>query len=205
MIIIWRFDMKSLKGTKTLENLMKAFAGESQARNRYTFYASIAAKEGYKQIEAIFLETADNEKEHAKRFFKLVLSGMGDDIPADIQITATYPAAMGTTLENLDYAAHGENEEWTVLYPEFARIAEEEGFSEAAAAFKAIATVEKHHEERYRKLYDNVKDLKVFKKDGVTYWICRNCGYIHVGEIAPEVCPSCLHPKAYFEVLCENY
>ncbi|MGE5615254.1 MAG: rubrerythrin [Bacillota bacterium] len=197
--------MKSLKGTKTLENLMKAFAGESQARNRYTFYASIAAKEGYKQIEAIFLETADNEKEHAKRFFKLALAGMEGEIPAGVDIAAAYPLAMGNTLNNLKYAAMGENEEWSKLYPDFAKVAEEEGFDEVATAFKMVAKVEKHHEERYQKLYDNVKNNKVFQKDGTVSWICRNCGYVHVGSSAPETCPSCLHPKAYFELLKENY
>jgi rubrerythrin len=197
--------MKSLKCTKTLENLMKAFAGESQARNRYTFYASIAAKEGYKQIEAIFHETADNEKEHAKRFFKLALAGMEGEIPAGIDIAAAFPLAMGSTLENLEYAANGENEEWSDLYPEFAKVAEEEGFDEISTAFKMIARVEKHHEERYRKLYDNVKNCKVFKKDETVSWICRNCGYVHVGSSAPEICPSCVHPQAYFELLKENY
>ena len=197
--------MKSLKGTKTLENLMKAFAGESQARNRYTFYASIASKEGYKQIEAIFQETADNEKEHAKRFFKLALAGMEGEIPAGVNIAADYPLAMGSTLDNLKYAAMGENEEWSKLYPEFAKAAEEEGFDEIATAFKMIARVEKHHEERYKKLYDNVKDSKVFKKDKPVAWICRNCGYVHEGASAPEVCPSCIHPQSFFELLKENY
>ena len=197
--------MKSMKGTKTVENLMKAFAGESQARNRYTYYASIANKEGYKQIEAIFIETADNEKEHAKRFFKLALEGMNGEIPADIDIAATYPLAMGTTLDNLRYAAAGEHEEWTALYPEFAKVAEIEGFPEAAAAFRMVSKVEQHHEERYRKLAANVDEGKVFKKDESTLWICRNCGYVHEGLSAPEKCPTCLHPKTYFEVLKENY
>lgn len=197
--------MKSLKGTKTLENLMKAFAGESQARNRYTYYASVANKEGYKQIEAIFLETADNEKEHAKRFFKLALEGMNGEIPADVDIAATYPLAMGTTLDNLKYAAAGENEEWSALYPEFAKVADIEGFPEVAAAFKMIAKVEKHHEERYRKLAGNIADGTVFKKESSVYWICRNCGYVHEGASAPEKCPACLHPQTYFELLKENY
>jgi rubrerythrin len=197
--------MKSLKGTKTLENLMKAFAGESQARNRYNFYASIASKEGYKQIEAIFQETADNEKEHAKRFFKLALAGMEGQIPAAVDIAADYPLAMGNTLENLEYAAMGENEEWSKLYPQFAKVAEEEGFDEIATTFKMVAKVEKHHEERYRKLYDNVKNGKVFKKDETVFWICRNCGYVHEGAVAPEICPSCVHPQAFFELLKENY
>jgi rubrerythrin len=197
--------MNCLKGTKTLENLMKAFAGESQARNRYTYYASIAGKEGYKQIEAIFTETADNEKEHAKRFFKLALEGMNGEIPADIDIAATYPLAMGTTLDNLKYAAAGENEEWSALYPEFARIAEEEGFPEVAAAFKMILKVEQRHEARYLKLYKNVHEGTVFNKKESTFWICRNCGYVHEGASAPEKCPACLHPQAYFELFRENY
>ena len=197
--------MKNLKGTKTLENLMKAFAGESQARNRYNYYASIANKEGYKQIEAIFSETADNEKEHAKRFFKLALEGMNGEIPADVDIAATYPLAMGSTLENLKYAAAGENEEWSALYPEFARVAENEGFPEVAGAFKMILKVEQRHEARYLKLLANVSEGKVFKKDEVTYWICRNCGYVHEGKSAPEICPACNHPQAYFEIFKENY
>jgi len=197
--------MKSLKGTKTLENLMKAFAGESQARGRYNMYASIAGKEGYKQIEAIFNETADNEREHAKRFFRFAVAGLEGEIPADVDIAATYPVAMGNTLENLKYAAAGENEEWSKLYPEFAKVADIEGFPEVAAAFRMIATVEKHHEERYRKLAKNMEEGKVFKKDEPTRWICRNCGYVHEGTSAPETCPSCLHPQAYFELLKENY
>jgi rubrerythrin len=197
--------MKSLKGTKTLENLMKAFAGESQARYRYTFYASIANREGYKQIEAIFTETADNEKEHAKRFFKLALEGMDGEIPADIDIAATYPLAMGNTHDNLKYGAAGENEEWSAIYPEFARIAEEEGFPDVASAFRNILKVEKRHEERYLKLLKNVEEGNVFKKDESTLWICRNCGYIHEGKSAPEICPACLHPQAHFQMFAENY
>jgi rubrerythrin len=197
--------MNSLKGTKTLENLMKSFAGESQARNRYTYYASVANKEGYKQIEAIFTETADNEKEHAKRFFKLALEGMGGEIPADIDIAATYPLAMGTTADNLKYAAAGENEEWTALYPEFARVAESEGFPEVAAAYKMILKVEQRHEARYLKLAENIAGGTVFKKAEPVSWICRNCGYVHEGASAPEKCPACLHPQAYFEVFKENY
>lgn len=197
--------MKSMKGTKTLENLMKAFAGESQARNRYTYYASVANKEGYKQIEAIFSETADNEKEHAKRFFKLALEGMNGEIPADVDIAATYPLAMGNTLDNLKYAAAGENEEWSALYPEFAKVADIEGFTEVAAAFKMIAKVEQRHEARYRKLAANITEGRVFKKDESTFWICRNCGYVHEGSSAPEKCPACIHPQAYFEIFKENY
>ncbi len=197
--------MKGLKGTKTLENLMKSFAGESQARNRYTYYASIADKEGLKQIAAIFTETADNEKEHAKRFFKFALEGMAGEIPADVDIAATYPVAMGNTLENLKYAAGGENEEWSKLYPQFADIADEEGFPEIAAVYRKIADVEKRHEERYLKLYDNVKDNKVFKREQTTYWICRNCGYVHEGPSAPDKCPACAHPQSYFQLFVENY
>ena len=197
--------MKSLKGSRTLENLMKAFAGESQARNRYTYFASVASKEGYKQIEAIFTETADNEKEHAKRFFKLALEGMNGEIPADINIAATYPLAMGNTFDNLKYSAAGENEEWSSLYPEFAREAETEGYPEVATAFKMILKVEQRHEARYRKLAANIETGGVFKKEDKMNWICRNCGYVHEGSSAPELCPACLHPQAYFQVFKENY
>ncbi|HOJ77106.1 MAG TPA: rubrerythrin family protein [Bacillota bacterium] len=197
--------MKSLKGTKTAENLLKAFAGESQARTRYTFYASIADKEGYKQIKNIFIETADNEKEHAKRFYKLLLEGFDGQLPAMIDINASYPVAQGTTLENLKAAAGGENEEWTELYPAFAKVAEEEGFPEVAAAFKMIATVEAKHELRYKKLADNIQNNKVFSKDNMIQWKCGNCGYIHEGNDAPQKCPACLHPQAFFEVFVETY
>jgi rubrerythrin len=197
--------MKSLKNTKTAENLLKAFAGESQARNRYTYYASVANKEGFKQIEAIYIETADNEKEHAKMFFKYLLEGLKDEIPTSVHIHADYPVAQGTTLDNLQAAANGENEEWTTLYPAFADVAEEEGFNEVAATFRAIATVEKEHEARYKKLARNLIDGTVFKKDGKVYWKCRNCGYIHEGDKAPLLCPSCKHPQAYFEIQSKNY
>ena len=197
--------MKSLKGTKTAENLLKAFAGESQARNRYTFYASVADKEGFKQIRDLFTETADNEKEHAKRFYKLLLEGFQGEMPIGIEINAMYPVAQGTTLENLKAAAAGENEEWTDLYPAFAKVAAEEGFPEVAGAFKMIALVEARHEARYNKLAANVADSKVFKKDAPTLWKCNNCGYIVETVAAPEKCPACLHPQAYFEVFCENY
>lgn len=191
--------MKSLKGTQTEQNLLKAFAGESQARMRYDYFSKQAKKEGLEQISAIFAETALNEKEHAKRFFKFLEGGM-------VEITASYPAGkIGTTLENLKAAADGENEEWTELYPHFADVAESEGFKEIAVAFRKIAEVEKAHEQRYRKLYDNLEAGKVFKKDGKVVWKCRNCGYLHEGEEAPEVCPSCLHPQSYFEVFVENY
>lgn len=197
--------MKNLKGTKTLENLMKAVAGESQARNRYNWYASIANKEGYRQIEAIFNETADNEKEHAKRFYKLILEGMSNDLPAGITINAAYPVAQGNTYDNLKAAAAGEHEEWTELYPEFADVADSEGFPEVAAAFRMVLKVEERHEIRYNKLLENVKNGMVFKKDQPVSWICRNCGYVHEGNEAPHICPACLHPQAHFQVFTESY
>lgn len=197
--------MKSLKGTKTAENLLKAFAGESQARNRYTFYASVANKEGFIQIKNLFTETADNEKEHAKRFYKLLMEGLENEMPAMIEINASYPVAQGTTYENLIAAADGEHEEWGDLYPDFANIAEEEGFKEVAVAFRMIATVEKHHEARYRGLAEIIKTEHVFNKDEKTTWKCGNCGYIHEGTSAPNQCPACLHPQGYFEVNAENY
>lgn len=189
----------SLKGTRTEQNLLKAFAGESQARMRYDYFAKQAKKEGLEQISALFTETALNEKEHAKRFFKFLEGGM-------VEITATYPAGkIGTTLENLKASAEGENEEWTELYPEFARIAEEEGFKEVATAFKLIAKVEKAHEERYMKLYNNLSEGKVFERQGKVIWKCRNCGYIHESAKALENCPACLHPQSYFELKESNY
>lgn len=197
--------MKSLKGTKTAENLLKAFAGESQARNRYTYYASAADKEGYKQIRNIFIETADNEKEHAKRFYKFLLEGLQGELPAMIEITAGFPIAQGSTLDNLKAAAAGENEEWADLYPAFAEVAEQEGFPEIAAAFKMIASAEKRHETRYNKLANNISEGKVFQKDGKVLWKCGNCGYVHEGEGAPDLCPACVHPKAHFEVFVETY
>jgi rubrerythrin len=196
--------MKSLIGTKTAENLLKSFAGESQARNRYTYYASVADKEGYKQIKNIFIETADNEKEHAKRFYKFLLAGLGE-LPAMIEITAGFPVAQGTTLENLKAAAEGENEEWTDLYPAFAEVAEQEGFPDIAAAFRMIASAEKRHETRYNKLAENIENNKVFKKDGKVMWKCGNCGYVHEGEEASVECPACIHPQAHFEVFVETY
>ncbi len=188
-----------LKGSKTEKNLLTAFAGESQARNRYTYFASKARKEGYVQISEIFQETADNEKEHAKRFFKFLEGG-------EVEISGTFPAGViGSTAENLKGAAAGENEEHTKLYPEAARIAEEEGFNEVAAVFRSIAAVEKHHEERYLALLKNIEEGKVFKKDKNTEWKCGNCGYVHEGDSAPEKCPACDHPQAHFEVLCDNF
>ena len=197
--------MKSLKGTKTAENLLKAFAGESQARNRYTFYASVADKEGFKQMKKLFLETAENEKEHAKRFYKLLLEGFSGEMPIGIEINAMYPVAQGTTLDNLKAAAAGENEEWTDLYPGFAKVAEEEGFPEVAAAFKLIAMVEVRHETRYLKLAKNIEDELVFKKDQPVLWKCDNCGYIVEAIEAPKLCPACVHPQAYFELFTEAY
>ncbi|GFP78502.1 rubrerythrin [Clostridium fungisolvens] len=194
--------MKSLKGTKTSENLLKSFAGESQARNRYTYYASIAKKEGFVQISNLFIETAENEKEHAKRFFKFLSEGLGVD---NVEITATYPVAYGDTKVNLKAAADGENEEWTDLYPTFADEAEAEGFPVIAAVYRKIAEVEKHHEERYRALLSNIENNKVFSKDIEVSWKCINCGYIYIGQDAPIACPACAHSQSYFEVLAENY
>jgi rubrerythrin len=197
--------LKSLKGTKTLENLMKSFAGESQARTRYNFYASVARKEGYRQIEGIFSETADNEKEHAERFFNLMKEGLAGQLPAMVEINASYPVAIGSTLDNLKAAADGEHEEWHDLYANFEKDAEAEGFEEAAVAFREIAEVEENHEKRYRKLISNIEKGIVFKRDTVVKWKCRNCGYIHEGKEAPEVCPACLHAREYYELFVENY
>ncbi|MCR3922670.1 MAG: rubrerythrin family protein [Firmicutes bacterium] len=196
--------MKNLTGTKTAENLLKSFAGESQARNRYSFYASIADKEGYKQIKNIFIETADNEKEHAKRFYKFLLAGLAE-LPATIEIQAGYPVAQGSTLANLQAAAHGENEEWSDLYPDFANVADEEGFPEIAEAFRHIAISEKAHEARFNKLSQNVENGTVFKKETTIRWKCGNCGYIHEGPEALDECPACIHPQAHFEVFTEAY
>ena len=177
-----------LKGSKTEQNLMTAFAGESQARNKYTYYASKAKKDGYEQIAALFEETANNEKEHAKMWFKELHGGEVPD-----------------TITNLNDAADGENYEWTDMYEEFAKTAEEEGFTAIAAKFKAVGAIEKHHEERYRKLLKNIEDEVVFSKDEDTIWICRNCGHVVIGKKAPKVCPVCAHPQSYFEVKAENY
>jgi len=190
---------KGLKGTKTEKNILAAFAGESQARNRYTYFASKAKKEGYVQISNIFTETAENEKEHAKRLFKLLEGG-------EIEISGSFPAGViGSTLENLKAAAAGENHEHTKMYPEFAKIAEEEGFPEIASIFRSIAVAEKQHEKRFLALAKNIEEGKVFKKDTPIKWRCSNCGYIHEGTEPPEKCPACNHPKAYFEVLAENW
>jgi rubrerythrin len=191
--------VKNLAGTKTEQNLLKAFAGESQARNRYEFFASQARKEGFEQIAALFMETAGQEREHAKRFFKFLEGRV-------VEITASYPAGkIGTTAENLKAAAMGENEEWTSGYPAFAAVAKEEGFGEVAAAFTLIAKVEAEHEKRYLKLLQNVEAGQVFRKSKKTKWVCRNCGHVHEGESAPPKCPACLHEQAFFEEKAENY
>jgi rubrerythrin len=189
----------SLKGTKTEKNILAAFAGESQARNRYTYFASKAKNEGYVQISAIFEETANQEKEHAKRLFKLLEGG-------EVEIQASFPAGIiGSTPENLKEAAGGENYEWTDMYPGFAKVAREEGFEQIAKIFESIAVAEKQHEKRYLGLKSNIEKGTVFKKDQTIRWSCRNCGYIHEGAEAPDVCPSCDHPQAHFEVACENW
>lgn len=190
---------KSIKGTQTEKNLMTSFAGESQARMRYTYFASAAKKEGFEQIAAIFTETAEQEKEHAKRMFKYLEGGM-------VEINCAFPAGViGTTLENLRAAAAGENEEWTADYPRFAEIAKEEGFPEIAAMYRNIAIAEKAHEERYLAMVKNLEEYTMFKKDGKTFWQCRNCGFVYEGEEAPIKCPACLHPQAYFEVMKTNF
>jgi rubrerythrin len=190
---------KSIKGTETEKNLLKAFAGESQARNRYTYHASIAKKEGYVQISQIFEETAKHEQEHAKRFFKFLEGG-------EVEITAAYPAGrMGNTAENLLAAAMGEEEEHSDLYPAFARSAEQEGFIEVAQAFKAVAVSEKQHEKRFRALLANLESGRVFKCDQPVVWRCLNCGYLHAGSAAPQECPACIHPQGHFELLAENW
>lgn len=190
---------QSIRGTETEKNLMKAFAGESQARNRYTYYAGVAKKEGLVQIAHIFEETANQEKEHAKRFFKFLEGG-------EIEITDTFPAGpIGTTLDNLKAAAEGEEHEWDEMYPAFAVAAREEGFNEIAAVFEAIAIAEKQHGRQYRDLADNLQAGRVFKRNGKVTWRCRNCGYLHEGKEAPKVCPACIHPQAHFELLGENW
>ncbi len=188
-----------LKGSKTEKNLLTAFAGESQARNRYTYFASQAKKDGYVQISHIFEETANQEKEHAKRLFKFLEGG-------EVQIRAAFPAGViGPTLANLEEAAAGENYEHTEMYPEFARIAREEGFTQIADVFEHIAVAEKQHEKRYRALAANIEAGRVFKRDAPVVWRCRNCGYLHEGTEAPDLCPACAHPQAHFELLGENY
>ena len=190
---------KSVKGTKTEKNLLTAFAGESQARNRYTYFASQARKEGYEQISAIFTETADNEKEHAKRFFKFLEGG-------EVEVAAAFPAGViGKTVDNLKSAAAGENYEQSTMYPDFAKTADEEGFTEIASVFRNVAVAEKQHEKRYLALANNIAKGNVFKREKTVKWRCRNCGYIHEGKEAPEKCPACAHPQAHFELLGENW
>ena len=191
--------MKRLKGTQTEKNLLTAFAGESQARNRYTYFASQAKKEGYEQICALFLETADNEKEHAKRFFKFLEGG-------EAEITGAFPSGtIGSTGENLSAAAAGERHEYTKMYPDFAQVAEQEGFPVIAGVFRTVAKAEKHHEKRYLSLLENIEKDQVFRRESSVMWKCRNCGYIHEGADAPDKCPACEHPRAYFELFAENY
>lgn len=191
--------MKSVKGTQTEKNLLTSFAGESQARMRYTYFASQAKKDGFEQIAAIFLETAEQEKEHAKRMFKFLEGG-------EVEITAKYPAGViGSTLENLLAAAHGENEEWTEAYPHFAEVADQEGFPAIAKMYRSIVEAEKGHEARYRAFVNNIENGQVFAREEEVVWQCRNCGYIHEGKDAPQACPACLHPQAYFEIKKENY
>jgi len=192
-------EKKSMKGTRTEHNLMAAFAGESQARNRYTFYASVAKKEGYNQIADIFLETAGNEKEHAEIYFKCL------EERHPIEITETYPSAFGNTMDNLRAAAEGEHFEWETLYPGYAKVADEEGFPLAASAFRRVSLVEIHHEDRYKKLLYNVENNRVFERDVKVEWKCNNCGYVHSATKAPEICPVCTHPKAYYELFAETY
>ena len=192
--------MATIVGTQTEKNLLKAFAGESQAKNRYTFFAKQAKKDGYEQISALFLETALNEEQHAKTFFKYLTSGEA------VEITAAYPAGIiGSTVDNLLAAAAGENEEWTELYPEFAKIAEEEGFADVARTFRNIAKVEKEHEARYKKLAENIQKEQVFEKEETIRWKCRKCGHVHEGKEAPTTCPTCDHPQGYFEKKEANY
>lgn len=189
----------NIRGTQTEKNLLKSFAGESQAKNRYEFFAKVAKKEGYEQIADLFLTTAKQEQAHAKRFFEFLEGG-------DVEITATYPAGkIGNTMENLAAAAMGENEEWTELYPKFAEVAAQEGFNEIATAFKLIAKVEAEHEKRYRKLLENIEKDQVFKREEKERWVCRNCGYVHEGKSAPQNCPACQHPQSHFELEGANY
>ncbi len=193
--------MKSLVGTKTADNLAKAFAGESQARNRYTYYSKVAQNEGYKQIEAVFAETADNERAHAKVFFDYLIEGLGN---AHINVNAQYPIGYGNTEENLKYAAEGEKEEWSALYPDFANIAKEEGFPEIEVAFRKIIEIETGHEKRYLDLLSSLKNGTLYKRDTKQIWKCRNCGYIYQGLEAPKTCPACKHPQGYFEIMYDT-
>lgn len=196
---------KSLKGTKTIENLMKSFAGESQARNRYTMFASIAAKEGYTQIEHIFLETADNERIHAKEFYNLIAASLDTNETTILPVEATYPVTLGDTLTNLRAAAAGEREEYAELYNHFADVADDEGFPDVAFKFRKIASIEEEHERRYLKLASSLEEGKFFRKDTPVSWKCTKCGYIHKGDCPPKVCPVCNHPQGYFVVEVANY
>lgn len=189
---------KNLKGTKTEQNLINAFAGESQARNRYSYFAKQAKKEGYEQIAEIFLITAENEKEHAKLFYEHIGNTIG-------YVNSSYPFELGNTEENLESAINGENDEWSKLYPEGEKTAREEGFNDIAETFHHVIIAEKHHEKRYSKLLENIKNNTIFSKDKETDWMCRECGYVHHGQSAPKKCPNCHHPQAYFQVLCEEY
>lgn len=192
-------SIKSLKGTQTEKNLIASFAGESQARNRYTYAASVAKKAGYEQIAAIFLETAENEKQHAKRFFQLLEGGM-------VEVNASFPAGViGDTAANLEAAAEGEHAEWTKIYKDASETAQQEGFDQVSKQFRHVSGVEEQHEKRYRKLIENLKDSAVFKKNTQVQWVCRKCGHVHTGTEAPKICPTCTHPQAYFEIRSENY
>jgi len=195
---------KSLNGTETLQNLMKAFAGESQARNRYDYYSAIARKDGYRQVEKIFMETSAQERMHAKRFFQYACDGV-DEMPLMTNVNADYPVAFSGTLDNLRFAADGEHEEWEILYPNFAKVAKEEGFPHIEKLFTNIAAIEAHHEERYLKLIDNINNGLVFKRDAVVKWKCPVCGHVHEAMEAPDVCPTCAHKKEHFELLVINY
>ncbi len=198
--------MAKLEGTQTAENLIKSFAGESQARNRYTYFAYVADQENYKQIKNFFLETAENEKEHAKRLYKLLVEGFEGSLPKTITINnADYPIDMGNTLRNLEFAAAGEREEHSEIYPAFAETAEKEGFKDIAAALRSIAKAEVNHESRFLKLADNIKNDEVFKRSSTVKWICSNCGLVYEGKSALEICPACLYPKSYFELYVENF
>lgn len=197
--------MKSLVNTKTRENLLKSFAGESQASNRYDFYARVARTDGFIQISRIFEETANHERLHARRFFNFLVEGLKEELPTVVEISAGYPVAKGDTLENLKAAAAGEKEEWHDLYPDFAKIAKEEGFPEISSAFLNIAEAEKRHETRFIKLADNVRNDRVFKRQEPVEWTCDLCGYTHLGTTPPKTCPSCLHSQAYFKLFKENY
>lgn len=197
--------MSRLEGSKTIKNLMKAFAGESQARNRYMFFASVARNEGYNQIEALFLETAENEKEHAKLYYTPIVEDLNARVAVPIEFTAAYPVAMGNTLENLVAAAAGEHEEWSDLYLSFAKVADDEAFRDIGATFRMVAEVEKSHEARFLKLADNIRNDRVFARSEPVLWKCRNCGLIIEGLAAPDLCPTCKHPKAHFELFCAPY